>query len=81
MELIKTIQNGIILFLVLLILMFFITIITLSWLNTIVPFLSKREYIKMEIQRSCDEVEYYYWKRELKLLYLQSIPLINRFFK
>ena len=80
MKILYTIQSGIILFLVLLILAFFITIMTITWINKIVPFLEEREYIKMEMQHSFDEGEYHYWKRELKQLYLQAIPLIGRFF-
>jgi len=39
-------------------------------------FLGERNYIKMEMQRT-DGNERLYWKRKLKLLYLQSIPIIG----
>lgn len=44
----------------------------------IMPFNRERKYIKMEINRSQSKEEYEYWKSELKLLYLKSIPLIGK---
>lgn len=49
--------------------------------NIFLPFMEERDYIKMEMQRSYEEDEYRYWRRELKYLYLRSIPLIGRFFR
>ncbi len=46
--------------------------------KVIVPFCDDRNYIKMEMQRSYDEGEYRYWKRELKRLYISHIPIIGR---
>lgn len=51
------------------------------FINFYLPFKGKRDYIIMEIKRSFEEEEYRYWKRELKHLYLSSIPLIGIFFK
>ncbi len=51
------------------------------FVNIYLPFRKERKYIKMEMARSCGEREYRYWQRKLKRLYLQSIPLIGRFFK
>ena len=48
--------------------------------NVVMPFIKDRDYIRMEMQRSNDE-EYYYWKRELKRLYISHIPIIGRFFR
>ncbi len=48
--------------------------------NVVMPFMKDRDYIKREMQRS-DEKEYYYWKRELKRLYLSHIPIIGRLFR
>jgi len=45
------------------------------------PFREERNYIKMEMARSFEEEEYLFWKRELKCLYLRSIPVIGRLFK
>ena len=70
---------DIILFLAVNILLIFIVI--LIWINNIVPFLEKREYIKMEIKRSDNDDRYCYWKNELKKLYLHSIPIIGRFLR
>ena len=50
-------------------------------INFYLPFKEDRDYIKQEMERSFDEEEYRYWQRELKRLYLRSIPLIGRFFK
>ncbi len=58
----------------------FVVIIAL-WINNIVPFLEKRKYIKMEMERSTDDDRYRYWKKRLKQLYLHSMPVIGRFFK
>ena len=49
--------------------------------NIFLPFMEERDYIKMEMARSYEEEEYRYWRRELKYLYLRSIPLIGRFFR
>ena len=49
--------------------------------NIFLPFKEERDYIKMEMARSYEEEEYRYWRRELKYLYLRSIPLIGRFFR
>ena len=51
------------------------------FINFYLPFKEERDYIKMEMQRSYEEDEYRYWKKELKHLYLRSIPLIGRFFR
>lgn len=51
------------------------------FVNFYIPFKEDRDYIKMEMERSFDEEEYRYWRRELKYLYLRSIPLIGRFFR
>ena len=71
-------QGNFILFLGLIILIYII--IFAFWLNVISPFLKERRYIKMEMKRSSDD-EYRYWKRELKTLWLHSIPFIGKYFK
>ena len=55
-------------------------IVLAFYFNVIAPFMKARDYIKMEMQRS-DVDEYYYWKRELKRLYISHIPIIGRFFR
>lgn len=50
------------------------------YINLYLPFKKDRKYIKMEMARTEDE-EYLYWKRELRQLYLSSIPLVGRFFR
>ena len=49
--------------------------------NIFLPFMEERDYIKMEMQRSYEEEEYRYWRRELKYLYLRSIPIVGKFFR
>lgn len=44
------------------------------------PFVETREYIKREINRS-DDREYYYWKHELKMLYIEHIPILGWFIR
>lgn len=56
-------------------------IVVALFVNFFIPFKDERDYIKMEMQRSYEEDEYRYWKRELKHLYLRSIPLIGRLFR
>ena len=56
-------------------------IVVALFVNFFIPFKEERDYIKMEMQRSYEEDEYRYWKRELKQLYLRSIPLIGRLFR
>ena len=56
-------------------------LIAALFVNFFIPFKEERDYIKMEMQRSYEEDEYRYWRRELKYLYLRSIPLIGRFFR
>lgn len=51
------------------------------FVNFFIPFKEERDYIKMEMARSYEEEEYRYWRRELKYLYLRSIPLVGRFFR
>ena len=51
------------------------------WFNSILPFMTERNYIKAEIERSFNDDEYKYWKSELRQLYLSYIPLIGRFFR
>ena len=55
-------------------------IVLAFYINVIAPFMKARDYIKMEMQRS-DGDEYYYWKSELKRLYISHIPIIGRFFR
>ena len=50
------------------------------YLNVIQPFVETREYIKREINRS-DDREYYYWKRELRNLYIEHIPILGWFIR
>ena len=40
------------------------------------PFMKTRAYIKGEINRS-EGREYYYWKRELRKLYIEQIPILG----
>ena len=58
------------------------TIVVIAiFVNFFIPFKEERDYIKMEMERSFEEDEYRYWRRELKRLYLRSIPFIGRFLR
>ena len=73
------INDEFLLFVVAIIIGSFIIIALL--VNFFIPFKEERDYIKMEMDRSYEEDEYLYWRRELKYLYLRSIPLLGRFFR
>lgn len=49
------------------------------YLYFLAPFLEARKNIKIEMKRTYGK-EYSYWKGQLKMLYLESIPIIGRFF-
>ncbi len=46
--------------------------------NAVVPFFEKRSHIKMEMERSCNEREYRFWKKKLKNFYISSIPIVGK---
>lgn len=50
------------------------------YVKNVVPFMKERSYIKMEIERSFSKSETEYWKKELRKLYLEQIPLLHFFF-
>ena len=56
-------------------------LIAVLFVNFFIHFKEERDYIKMEMERSFEEEEYRYWRRELKRLYWRSIPLIGRFLR
>lgn len=66
----------IVIIIVIIILFFFVAF----FINSYLPFMEERKYIKMEIGRT-NGSEYRYWKKRLKNLYLSHIPIIRRFFK
>ncbi len=47
----------------------------------IFQYINEREYIKAQMQSSHSKREYIYWKRKLKKLYLNYLPLIGRFLR
>ena len=71
-------EDTFLIFAFVVIIVFFIVLV--FYFNVIAPFMKARDYIKMEMQRS-DGDEYYYWKSELKRLYISHIPIIGRFFR
>lgn len=56
-------------------------IVLYLYVDIFIPFNEERQYIKMEIKRSCSKQEYKYWKKEMKKLYRKSIPIIRWFVK
>lgn len=75
-----TLLNDEILIIIIVVIIGFFLFLAL-YMNSYLPFDEERNYIKMEMERSSKEEEYRYWRRELKYLYLRSIPLIGRFFR
>ena len=66
--------EGIALFVTLSIVVLFIR----YWLNVIVPFNREKMYIKSEILRTTGK-EKEYWKKELKILYISTVPVLGKF--
>lgn len=58
-------------------LIFIFMILAVFCVKVLVPFVRERSYIKTEINRT-DGEELYYWKRELKKLYLRQIPFFGK---
>ena len=52
-------------------------IVVALFVNFFIPFKEERDYIKMEMERSFEEEEYLYWKRELKMLYISKISIVR----
>ena len=63
------------------IVIFLIFFVLFMHIKAIVRFKETKNYIKMEMKRSPNERIARFWKRELKILYLKSIPIIGRFIK
>lgn len=61
-------------------LVIFLLFVSMLYINIILPFTQARKYIKAEIDRS-DGEEYYYWKRELRNLYIEHIPILGWFIR
>lgn len=61
--------NIIALFMIFLLLLVF-------YLKKIIPFMRKKDYIKMEMERSQGS-EYRHWERKLKRHYLRQIPIFG----
>ena len=58
-----------------------LVIIFVLYLNCeiVSPLLEKRRYLKMEMHRARSENEYHHWQKELRKLYLKSIPVVRWF--
>ena len=54
-------------------------IVAYIYFRFVVPFTRERDYIKSELNRSYTDAEYRHWKRELKKLYVSSVPFFGRF--
>lgn len=65
-------------FLAIILILFFIIVIAMKFImNVYIPFLDEREYIQMEIARNGGS-ERQHWERELRRLYIGSIPIIGK---
>ena len=71
-------EEDLTLFIAILVILFFA--IVAVYFKVILPFIYERNYIKMEVKRAECEQEYYYWKRELKKIYLKYLIPFGRFF-
>lgn len=71
-------EEDLTLFIAILVILFFA--IVAVYFKVILPFVYERNYIKMELKRVESEQEYYYWKRELKKIYLKYLIPFGRFF-
>lgn len=49
----------------------------LLYANVILPFKSAKAYIKMELSRAFSDEQRRYWKRQLRNLYVERIPIIG----
>ena len=48
-------------------------------INSYISFKEKRDYIKMEMERSINKDEYRTWRHELKTLYISTFPILRIF--
>ncbi len=67
--------------LVFLLILIILYILLIFIFKGLIPYLKQRKYIKGEMERSFSEREYKYWKRKLKILYLDFIPFIGNVIK
>lgn len=58
-----------------------VALVLYIYVDVIIPFNKTHEYIKMEMNRSCSRSEYKYWKKEMRKLYVQLIPVVRWFVK
>ena len=58
---------------------FFIIVIfgALFYANVVLPFKSAKSYIEMELSRAFNDEQRRYWKRQLRNLYVERIPIIG----
>ncbi len=58
-----------------------LALIVVLYLNfeIVSPLLEKRRYLIMEMHRACSEHERHHWQKELRKLYLKSIPVVRWF--
>lgn len=58
---------------------FFIIVIfgVLFYANVVLPFKSAKSYIEMELSRAFNDEQRRYWKRQLRNLYVERIPIIG----
>lgn len=71
-------EDSFLIFVCIVIILFFIVLAL--YFNVVIPFIKSRSYIKREMQRT-DGEEYYYWKKELKKLYITHIPILGKFLR
>ncbi len=70
-------EHQIFVLIAILIIIIALIILIAFYINVWIPFANRRNYIKMEISRTTGEKRKY-WKRQLKYLYIDHIPLIGK---
>lgn len=55
----------------------FLVVFCIYLVKTIIPFVDRCRYIKMEMNRS-EGGEYLYWKKKLKRHYIRNIPFVGK---
>ena len=63
---------------ILLLIVFAVPLITAVGIRALKPFFKRRNDIKCEMARACDESEYRHWKSKLRKLYISYIPVVGK---
>ena len=70
-------EKEFLIFAIFLIAIFAVLIVIAFYINVLIPFTNRRNYIKMEISRTTGEKKKY-WKKQLHYLYIDHIPFFGK---